>query len=77
MELFPQGDTMPFLRGLENEDDGVRDTCLCPDSDGDGVDDCTELLFGTDPGDMLSSLPDHDGDGIRDFDDTCPISEND
>lgn len=47
-------------------------SCRCPDSDGDGDDDCTEQLFGTDPLDPDSRGPDEDRDGVPDDLDACP-----
>ena len=49
--------------GLDNDCDDVADEDLGGDSDGDGLDDCVEVLNGLDPGDPTDALadPDHDG----------------
>jgi hypothetical protein len=46
--------------------------CRCADSDGDGVDDCSERLEGTDPADPADVGPDRDFDGVPDATDVCP-----
>jgi hypothetical protein len=54
------------------DDAGWAPACACADSDGDGWDDCTERLLGSDPADARSFGHDTDGDGVRDGDDRCP-----
>lgn len=51
---------------------GTAPVCRCADSDGDGTDDCSEALLGTDPADPDSRGPDHDRDGAPDDLDLCP-----
>ncbi len=78
-------DIDPSLGYLENQNTGARfpslwlppeegtaPACRCADSDGDGTDDCTEALLGTDPVDPDSRGPDHDRDGAPDDLDVCP-----
>jgi hypothetical protein len=63
----------PALVELRPGDEGDTEPCRCTaDTDGDGEDDCTELLQGSDPGDAASAGADTDGDGVRDAVDTCP-----
>jgi len=57
-------------------DAGVNSACRCLDSDGDGEDDCTELLRGRDPNDRSSFGSDHDRDGVGDWGDNCPVIPN-
>lgn len=52
---------------------GAEPACRCPDTDGDGSDDCSELLLGFDPADASSFGPDHDRDGLLDAADVCPL----
>ena len=61
---------------VDPRDAGADWRCRCPDGDGDGEDDCTEILFGSDPMDPSSLGPDRDGDGMRDNVDNCPGDAN-
>ncbi len=61
---------MPWLP----DDVAAPAACRCADSDGDGTDDCTELLWGLDPADPSSRGPDHDRDGVPDELDLCPAT---
>ena len=67
---YGRADTADRL--LDPLDLGAAPACRCADSDGDGEDDCTERLFGSDPSDPTSLGPDRDGDGVRDALDDCP-----
>jgi hypothetical protein len=58
------------------EDAGATAGCRCLDSDGDGDDDCSERLRGTDPDDPTSFGGDEDGDGVGDWGDNCPLVAN-
>jgi len=59
---------------LATRDLGAPAACRCADNDGDGDDDCTERLMGTDPLDPASRGPDTDRDGLPDDADDCPAS---
>ena len=61
-------------RPIAGRDAGASPACRCPDGDGDGRDDCTELLEGTDPFDATSFGPDEDRDGVPDRGDACPAT---
>jgi len=69
-----RGGRIPSSVTLATQDLGAPAACRCADTDGDGDDDCTELLMGTDPDDPASRGPDTDRDGLPDDADDCPAN---